>query len=67
MPPKKTNSKKQDKKNEEKDLEIINKLKKLLKEYERQCVAHNSLVDRHLKDALKNHISDGKLIYKVCK
>ena len=61
---KKKNDKKKNAEDKER-LEIIKKLKMILKEYEKQCNKQGSSVDIKLKSLLLSHISDGKHLIRV--
>lgn len=70
MGPKKSSNgkKKNDKKKNAEDkaqLEIVAKLKMILKLYEKQCQIDGSSVDAKLKSLLMTHIADGKHLIRV--
>ena len=70
MGPKKSSNgkKKNDKKKNAEDkaqLEIVAKLKMILKLYEKQCQIDGSSVDTKLKSSLLAHIADGKHLIRV--
>ena len=68
MGPKKKNDKTTKKKKDEKSkeqIEITQKLKLLLKDYEKQCVLLKSTADPALKATLKDFTADGKYLTRV--
>ena len=62
---KKKNDKKKNEKEDKERMEIVAKLKMILKLYEKQCQTEGSAVDIKLKSSLLTHITDGKHLVRV--